>query len=873
MRRVGYLRGQLHRCAVVRTGIFSRQRYSFQLVNYFHNGPPCRSTSEEPEVKARIWEQAKPGSSELVDVTSDEYETDEEKALLAKIKGLERELQILKTDPLRSDSPLVRALSKQDRETLAEITQGMDPEELRMEEKEEEEEMLLPSDEEVESYFREEFGSFEDGAEEAVQELGLEAGSEEKTAYATTSQRRLKDFEVELRVPAEHQAYAEKFNRVLRKVAANPEDKKSVRDLWIWYRRAKQTVHSFRASLPPKAWELLWSSQSRLPLTDQHRYNHLRILTEDMHRSQVALSPDQTIVYLDGLIASNQIDLAASMWRSSRHLFQNVGHQARRYWETGVAIMLSKQDLHGAEELVDQLALAGSDSSNAIKAIFQAWCSSADDRKAEKAWSFYLKLKTLRNEAMTMEDYDSISNIFIDAGMIDLALGVFKDLMLHGKKSGHDSIMLYKASLRLAGELQASSITESQVNKVSIEAFTVLPRKYQNKFFFGSWIKKLIGMGRVDSAAAVVDLMSKRGVKPDAKHLNGIIGAWLRSESDESELRAEKMAWSMIHQRLRFVRNRKSSVAQSFDQNAGLDLQASGGLTDAGHTIVPPATSETFSLLVFYYSGLGKHEAITQLTECMALAEIAPTAFYMNQLLYAELRRSRYIEVWKRFLKLSEEVQPDIGTFACLWNCAKIQIDRPDLATAIDFPSPQKLYGVMSNWAISLSPKARHRAAADFQRDLYEQIIRCFCLTQDFEGAIVAMHSLKANFQMYPSSDTARYMMLHVSRLSDFKPRLTKADRRRLAARPDGKGNISKVSKVMEALVEQKELQLTQHGRSVLDLTDAEQKEFQLGLLTDFLWAIAGRLAADPNSVADKMLLTAARMGAEDLDLGASVTL
>ena len=100
--------------------------------------------------------------------------------------------------------------------------------------------------------------------------------------------------------------------------------------------------------------------------------------------------------------------------------------------------------------------------------------------------------------------------------------------MVTGQDPSNDSTALYKSALGLAGNLHASSINENDVNKVSLSVLKVLPRRFQNRFFYASWMKKLIGMGEVDSAALVIELMYERGVKPDSKHLNGIIAGWLR---------------------------------------------------------------------------------------------------------------------------------------------------------------------------------------------------------------------------------------------------------------------------------------------------------------------------------------------------------
>ena len=134
------------------------------------------------------------------------------------------------------------------------------------------------------------------------------------------------------------------------------------------------------------------------------------------------------------------------------------------------------------------------------------------------------------------------------------------------------------------------------------QALGSLPFKWQNKFFYASWIKKLLGEGHTEYASKVVELMFERGLRPDAIHLNGLIGAYMRSGDSELQRQGEELGWSMIQKRLELVSQRREGVPF-------VDLTTITE-TDDGKPIriplnmskpLPFANEETFNVLGLHY--------------------------------------------------------------------------------------------------------------------------------------------------------------------------------------------------------------------------------------------------------------------------------
>ncbi|KAI9862666.1 MAG: hypothetical protein M1830_006162, partial [Pleopsidium flavum] len=400
------------------------------------------------------------------------------------------------------------------------------------------------------------------------------------------------------------------------------------------------------------------------------------------------------------------------------------------------------------------------------------------------------------------------------------------------------------------------------LNNVSLTALTALPRRFQNKFFYGSWLKRLLGMNEIDAAAMVVELMYERGVKPDPKHLNGIIGAWLRIGDAESRNKAERMGWAMIQERLDLVRRRHMEGG-----NKGMSAELS--VKDFEGPQVPaflqrtvsPATIETFSLLVLYYSRRTKYVQVQHLTKLLAMAEIPPNTYFMNHLLYSELRKQDHVTAWTSFMHIRKSAGADLESFACLWDCEKQRVDTSRVHSLGFFPNPRRLFEAMMSWHSKASSRERSMAREDFTKELYDQIIRCFSLSKDFEGTLVAMHVMRQSFGMYPDQDTARMIALHTSRLQSSELGVRRARRSRMAGSPNSKAAVAKVTKILELLTERRLKALADRGMKFEDLDREQQADEQLYLMSELLRVVMGRIASDASTVGKDIEKAAWDMG------------
>lgn len=647
-----------------------------------------------------------------------------------------------------------------------------------------------------------------------------------------------------------------RLNYCLRAAVLKKSDPESRRKLWQSYSRCKDHLPPFTHLLPDEAWDILWTNQDIVSGGGQERAIHLSTLAKDMTLSGKLLNARQRIVLIESLLFEGRQAEALECWQSQGVQVEKDNELPIDYRLLGVRLYAAGGDPQKAQQIAfDVLGKGDQDMSSVLVPVMEAWVHNTHEYGTRNAWALYLHLKARLGSKIKPEDYDKITMAFLHAGRKDLALAVFKDMMLTGEDAKYESNELYKRSLGLVSKLHLDSIHPSELTKVSLTALTVLPRNFQNKFFYGSWMKRLIGMGYPDEAAMVVDLMYERGVKPDSKHLNGIMGAWLRNGTAKDKDKAERMGWAMIQERLDLVHRRQDSSAVTDGRvDDALDIQIPLHL----RRTVSPATIETFSLLLLHYERRRRVKMVQILRDYLHLAQIGPNAYFMNHLLYAKLRSGEHQRSWELYKSMSPKVQPDLETFAALWDCEKVHQNRLSIYVSDKFPGPRRILSEMISWYTALGVKSRHDVQQAFTKELYDQIIRCICLAKDLEGTVVALYAMKEYFHFYPDEETARMVTLQVASMGMGASKHPGRRRSRLSDNTQSKANIGHITKVLELVTDQRGETLEQRG---INLDEDAMKEEQLYLLVEFVRVILRRMAPDEDEVEKSFAQAAWDMG------------
>lgn len=655
-----------------------------------------------------------------------------------------------------------------------------------------------------------------------------------------------------------------RFGTCLKNAADNNSDPEARKRLWVSYERCKRLIPIFIQHLPYECWEVLWKNQHASLSSGRDQAPHLNILAQDMLRNGKELSKEQRATIIESLLSEGRLDEAQAHWDLQVNSSRKEGAEIHDL--LGVRLFVARGELDKAQEIADTVSDASEpDTARCLIPVIEGWAKSRTENSIQKAWNSYLNLRAKLGPSIQISDFDRVAMCFINVGRTDVAMAVFKDMMLTGRESDFGSDQLYKTSLTLIGLLQSRSASPSEVTSVSLNALTTLPRRFQNKFFYGSWIKKLIGLGEVNAAVSVVELMYERGVTPDAKHVNGIIGAWLRSGQTAYKERAEQLSWAMIQQRLKVVQKRRGDVPSPSTDTKD---NARARLPIQIQRVVPSATIETFSLLLQYYERRSRSDDVHDLKKHLDLAEIPPNSYFMNHMLYAELRRGQQQVAWQIYQKLKISVKPDLETFACLWDCEKAHLDKLSMHPTDDFPGPRMIFRDFIEWLGGLEKRSRAAVRQDFSEELYNQIMRCMCLAKDPEGTLVALYGLKNSFGFLPNDETFRMIPIQVARIGLEEPRIARKRRRsRMSDLAGNKARVANVSKVFDLVVEQRIEALELQGVKLEDFSAERQNEEQVHVLAEFLRVVMRRYAQDEQAINEGIMTAAEQMGVRNTEL------
>ncbi|KFY98108.1 hypothetical protein V498_01661 [Pseudogymnoascus sp. VKM F-4517 (FW-2822)] len=630
--------------------------------------------------------------------------------------------------------------------------------------------------------------------------------------------------------PREGQAYISRLNEALAKASTAPF--KNRKELWRWYSLSRKTLSAAWGEVPTSTWKLLWKELSVEALDNPDRMAHVIQLGNDMEAANRPLKPEQILLYIEALfVEGNQKD-ALARWESARPSVTLVESTAIQYWALGVVMLAKSKQPARAQEAADVLLndLKAAKESRALIPLIRTWSEYSDNSAIQMAWALYVRLKFWMGSSMGMQDYDAVAGIFLTSNRTDLALAVFRDMMLTDDPVGknYDSLALYPRFVGLKGTraLESFQLGLEETSWTRSNPLTVLPPKFRNKFFFGSWIKKLVGDDEIDWASQVVELMSQRGIRPDATYLNGIIGAWFRTGSAENQKKGTALAWKMIAARLEFVRERsyrytsnlEGPVRARFDTTTKNDF-----IRPSSIAVSAQASQETFSVLIQHYQQLGQKDRVQELLGAIKAAEIKPNTAFLNNLLELGTAMHHRPWVWSLYVRFVEQenVVPSQYTFALMWKSMKDHVDPLINRSKAGYPSPRFLFSEMTKSSTWKNEK--------LAREMYDQIILCFGLSDDQIGTAVALAAMQRLYGMYPNEATVRSIVLQIAKagvknVAGYRPR-------RLNLNKDTQRRISDVGKVLKTLKDDRTKQLQDQGVDVEGMSMEDRSEESLKLL------------------------------------------
>ena len=637
------------------------------------------------------------------------------------------------------------------------------------------------------------------------------------------------------------------------------------RNVWNSYLLCRKELLSRPEIVPIGVWYVLWVIFAQNHALELQRMPRIKILGKDMIEAGIPMNDLQRLSYIEATFMESTFirDLAIQQWYDARaEILQDPSEVVfRGYWGLGVKMFCEVGNPDLALQVAENFLRDTADlqDSRILFLVIQT-CLESPPRKVKMAWDLYSQLRAKLGNHMSMEDYDTAAILFLNADEPDLALGVFKDMMLRGDTSvvQKQPVVTFKSA---HGKDDGIILAKNDVNDVDWQnsrILTTLPPKFNNKYFFGSWLKKLIGEQQLDAAKKVLDLMHERAICPDSKHLNGLIGAWFREGSIRSRELAEDLAWKMIKARSEFVKRRDvmNELKWPLRPFKSEDKSSSKSIS-----LTPNATIETFSILIEYYRRAQKEELIIELFNTLKNCKIRPDTFFLNQLILIDSRSPEMPWAWDMYVYYVTHhgIDPDFDTYSYLWQlmvrAADTNAHRYDRFLNKRFTTPRKLFAEMASRARLLTRNET------IPRELYESIILSFGLGCDHAGTAVALHSLKRSFNMFPSEDTVRSIVLVLARGAQQTP-----GSRGVGLSDTSQESIGQIAKTLQTLKNQRVASLSRQGIIFEALPQDEKLEETLVSLSMLLQSsAASQLKAEAESdITELSQIAAEEMGVPD---------
>ncbi|KAL1882707.1 hypothetical protein VTK73DRAFT_1227 [Phialemonium thermophilum] len=555
---------------------------------------------------------------------------------------------------------------------------------------------------------------------------------------------------------------------------------KIVSSTWKYYSAARSVLSTSWDKVPKEVWELLWQILSCEKKWNLSRMAHVHVLAKDMNSAGMSLDASRQLLAIEAMFVSGWQKEAIDNWKKAASTLGSKSGLSKDYWELGVRMNCHFGDLERAERAVDALFELSKESDPRILIpLIRAYART--EATGEQAWQQYRRLRGALGKSMQIEDYDEVIGSFLAGNHTELGLQAFVDMMF----SSH----------------------------ISIRGKPELPLIVGNQFFLGKWLKRLIGAGDLDGAFNVIKYMEKKGIMGSAVQVNGLIGAWLRSETAENVGRAEDLAWAMIQSRLVFVKLRQREALLEWPMKLSIaDSDQSPGLR-----FVPKATLETFCLMAENYRRRGLYKEMERLWAAFGEAEIATNSFMMNQLIESFIQNGEAEKATDFYRSMTQEhhIRPDAYTFLALYKSLSVNrlLVKYDELVEQDIVMARQFFRDMVHYPWQFDSET-----------IYEQlprsILHSFLKLGDYGGLLAACRAMQKLFDFAPSEALLVELAAGSTALRSPNRRNTKL--------------LLEASRLIEILLEQRHAALELDGRSLQSLA-AKDKARELGLVLEQL--------------------------------------
>jgi pentatricopeptide repeat protein len=557
--------------------------------------------------------------------------------------------------------------------------------------------------------------------------------------------------------------YLRKLTNALNFLAHSPIS--VMKEIFYWLERFRPNPKVLQL-LTPHAWSLLWALE-----TSQIPTFRSKLIGDMMVSAGVELNEDQNIAYIGGLYWNGASKEALTRWMHGTKRWRG----SAKHWNLGIRMFSLNQEPYVAKYWLGQMitALGQAEPKSFIPVIM----SFNHLYHPKRAWETYKEMRgwmKRTNTKLTISQYDTICMSFLDSGQQRYGLDVYKHMIFSVPKAlERMQTDIYENLSSAVVGAQETINSPKKLANLSLESLRDLPPKIQDKYFYGSWLKNSIRMGRTDLAWYLVrEVMIERDFLPDSTHYNCILQGFLDEKNVEmAEQIAEEMIKSRFHQ-LEMDKEKKewkdwtSKAASTVEIDPAISTPTKGTLTPS---TTPPATIQTFSLLINYYSRRNRMEKVVAYTSTMSSCQISPNSYIFNHLLYSLLRVHDIPRLMRTYLMIlsSADVKPDMETWNIMWMTTWKRYTQRHRRFD-ELLSPRALFADM------VKRLSRKQIKGDEEKEkmknMWHTVMKSFMLSRDFPGALIALHVGIKLWDMKVDDTVVREIVFGTMRAGSWDP-------------------------------------------------------------------------------------------------------
>jgi hypothetical protein len=659
-----------------------------------------------------------------------------------------------------------------------------------------------------------------------------------------------------------------KLNHLLKLVHLSSDQDISLRaPLWRAYKMAKHADSTLLSRISDLSWDILWTMQSIESSNNRNRKEHMEELYRDMRSVKKLPRAMHGVQFLEKLFLSGEENLALKIWEEGHSLSPEEMRQEHKpeHLEMGAKLYALAGHPDQARNIMDELFHFYPDwNTSVMMAVFRAHTSSDSEKHHDTANNIYIMMKERMGATAMLEDYDAWLVGFMEARHLRYAKQVLQDMVKDGYLATSGTTERVGELLKRLHMLYRLGTDISSMTSIALDAISVLPSAYHGHLF-GDWMKSAVVQKAPEAAAQILDVMFKRGYKPETFHFNMLLKALIRTKEDTNVLKAENIGWRMIDEaRIAHKKELKLDITAEQLSNRQHHHSQLGNQTTPN---LPSANITTFALIMQHHAKSLQWEHVDYLSRRLKETSIIPNATIMNVLIDNKCRQGAYAEAWSIYTRLTSPsdnsdtgVFPNGATFRFLWKTLRLALGDHATRDDPDLPSPRELLKeTVEWWNLCRSRYDADRfkqglAAADHGA-ITALIMHCFSYTQDVAGSLVALHVLRQKFDIFPTNRVADILTRQMAWVD--QSHASQWERSQYFHGRSNKRNMERIGRVYQILLQRRHERLNLSDEDVAKLTMEQIGDEGLNLLSEFVRVVMKR--THPPEVVEVMIEAATR--------------